>query len=331
MKKSLSLLCLALALFTVFALASELRAGEKLKVGYIVSDMSHEWYQNICNGATRRAKEKGVDLTIADAAMNPGTQISQAENLLASGVDVLVLTPVDAKALAGVVADATDAGVPVVTESNKVAGAVTYVGISNQAAGKKAGLWMADYAKKNNIDPKVLIIGFPNYEDCRQRVTGFKEGMDEAGAKYVVKQEVDSNGSKEIALRVAADALTANRDVNVIFGINDNSTSGGMNAYKEAGLDESKLTAIGFGFEGVVGREALLGNTPYKSALGMFPDYVGAAFIDAAIAISKGEKLPEHYETPTVMITRENFPTFYTKNADGSYTTNFAAIDALKK
>ncbi len=331
MRKYVHLLCVAAAVLSVVAGLSQAGAAEKLKVGYIVSDMSHEWYQNICNGAERRAKDKGVDLAIADAAMNPGTQISQAENLLAGGIDVLILTPVDAKALTGVVMDAKDAGIPVITESNVVAGADCYVGISNQAAGKKAGLWMADYARKNNIDPKVLIVGFPNYEDCRQRVAGFKEGMDEGGVKYEIKQEVDSNGSKEIALRVSADALTANRDVNVIFGINDNSTSGGMNAYREAGLDEARLTAIGFGFEGVVGREALLGGTPYKSALAMFPDYVGASLIDAAIAIHNGEKLPEHYETATVMITKDNFPQFYSKNSDGSYTTNFAAIDALAK
>ncbi|MCC8180335.1 MAG: substrate-binding domain-containing protein [Planctomycetes bacterium] len=328
MKKLYAGLLLAALLLSVAAGGV---AGEKLKVGYIVSDMSHEWYQNICNGAIRRAADKGVDLSIADAAMNPGTQISQAENLLATGVDILVITPVDAKALAGVIADATDIGVPVVTESNVVPGAACYVGISNQEGGRKAGRWMADYAKKNNIDIKALIVGFPNYEDCRQRVAGFKEGLEESGMPYTIRQEVDCQGSKETALRVSADALTANRDVNVIFGINDNATTGGMNAYTEAGLDESKLTAIGFGFEGVVGREALLGGTPYKSALAMFPDYVGASLIDVAIMISNGEKVPDHYETATIMVTPDNFSTFYTKNADGSYTTNFAAIDALEK
>lgn len=331
MKKSISLLCFAAMALAWFAAGTNAPAGERLRVGYIVSDMSHEWYQNICNGAQRRAAEKGVDLSIADAAMNPGTQINQAENLLAGGVDILILTPVDAKALVGVIADANDAGVPVITEANMVAGAVCYVGIDNHAAGKKAGLWLAEYARENNIDPKLLVIGFPNYEDCRQRVAGFKEGMDEGGLEYETKQEVDSNGSKEIALRVAADALTANRDVNVIFGINDNATSGGMNAYKEAGLDEAGLTAIGFGFEGVVGREALLGGTPYRSALAMFPDYVGASLIDAAIAVKNGEKLPQHFETPTLMITADNFPQFYSRNADSGYTTNFAAIDALKR
>lgn len=327
MKKAI-LTVVAVAVLLVAATVAP--AGEKIKVGYIVSDMSHEWYQNICNGAIRRAAEKGVDLTIADAAMNVGSQISQAENLMASGVDVLVITPVDQKALAGVVMDAHDVGLKVITESNFVDGADCLVGISNLAAGKKTGYWMADYAKANNVHPKALIIGFPNYQDARERVQGFKDGMTERGLKFDVLQEVSGQGAKEESLRVAADALTAHRDVNTIFGVNDNSTTGGMNAYREAGLDESKLVAIGFGFEGVVGREALLGNTPYKAALAMFPDYVGACLIDVAIMAYNGDTLPEHYETPTVVITPENFPNFYSKNPDGSYTTNFAAIDGMR-
>ena len=82
---------------------------------------------------------------------------------------------------------------------------------------------------------------------------------------------------------------------------------GGMAAYKEAGLDESKLTAIGFGFEGVVGREALLSGGPYKAACAMFPDYMGVSLIDAAFKAYKGEELPANYESGTVIITGDNF------------------------
>ena len=160
------------------------------------------------------------------------------------------------------------------------------------------------------------------------RVEGFKAGMDAAGLKYEIKQEVDGQGSKETSLKVAQDALTANPDVNVIFGINDNSTTGGMAAYKEAGLDESKLTAIGFGFEGVVGREALLSGGPYKAAVAMFPDYMGVSLIDAANKAFKGEELPENYESGTVVITQDNFADFYTRDGD-AYKTNFEAIRAL--
>lgn len=328
MKKVLALV-FALALLLPCLAAVPAVAEEKpLKFGYLVNDMSHEWYQNIVKGATARAAELGIELKVTDAAMDVSKQVSQAENMITEGVDVLIITPIDAKALANVVAEATEAGIPVVSESNVIEGAKTYVGIDNTSGAKKAGLWFAEYAKANNIDPKILIVGQPAYADCRMRVDGFKAGLDEAGLAYEVKQEVDGGGSKETSLKVAQDAITANPDINVIFGINDNSATGGMAAYKEAGLDESALTVIGFGFEGVVGREALLGNTPYKAAVAMFPDYMGVSLIDASVKAAKGEELPANYESGTVVITADNFADFYTKDGD-AYLTNFDAIRAL--
>ena len=322
----------ALALSGILLLSACGQGGEegeqRLKVGYVVNYMSHEWYQNICKAAEARAAEMGGELVIADANMDVAAQISKAENLSAQGVDVLVLTPVDAKAMGSIVRQAKAEGIGVITESNPVKGADTYVGIDNKASGKKAGVWFVEYARERGIEPKVLTVGLPNFEDCRLRVEGFKEGLEEGKLAYEIVQEVDGQGLKEKALKAAQDALTAHPEINVIFGINDDSTTGGMAAYKAAGLDEEALTAIGFGFEGVVGRTALLGNTPYRSALGMFPEFVGISLVEAAVKLSKEEKLPAHYETPTVMITRDNFDQFYKKEEEG-YAINVAAIRQL--
>ena len=243
----------------------------RLKIGYIVNFMSHEWYQNICAAAEARAAELGVDLVIADANLDLAAQISKAENMIAQGVDVLALTPVDAKGLGVVLEQAREKGIRVLTESNPAVGAETYVGIDNKAAGRKAGDWFVEHVAATGIDPKVLVIGYPNFEDCRLRVDGFVSALDEAGLHDAVVQEVDGQGLKEKAFKVAQDALTAHPEVNVLFGINDDSTTGAMAAYRAAGLDESELLAIGFGFEGSVGRTALLGNTPVQGRPGHVP------------------------------------------------------------
>ena len=304
--------------------------SDRLKIGYVVNFMSHEWYQNICKAAEKHAREMGVDLIIADANMDVAAQISKAENFLAQGVDVLVLTPVDSKAMGSVVALAKESGVRVITESNPVTGSDTYVGIDNEESGFKAGKWFAEYAEKNNISPKILIIGFPNFDDCRKRVAGFKRGIAEKDLQYEIIQEVDGQGLKEKAFKVAQDALTANSDINVIFGINDDSVSGGIAAYKAANLDEKKLTAIGFGFEGTVGQTALMGDTPYRSALAMFPEFVGVSLVDASIKLAEEKRLPEHFETPTIMITRENVNRFYDVSTD-PFNMKLDAVRALLK
>jgi ABC-type sugar transport system substrate-binding protein len=324
-----ALLILVLPFFACTGKEKQQASGSKqLKFGYVLNDMSHEWYQNIANGARARAAELNIDITIQDAAMDAAKQVSQLENMLAQGVDVLIITPVDVKALPNVIDEANKAGIPVITEYNVVPNTRTYVGIDNKTGGRRAGLWFAEYAKANNIDPRILIVGLPAFEDCRLRVEGFKEALNESGLKYTILQEVDGQGAKEISLRVSQDAITAHPDVNVIFGINDNSTTGGMAAYKEAGLDENNLIAIGLGFEGVVGREALLSGGPYQAAVAMFPDYVGVSVVDAAMKAYNGESLPANYESGTIVITQENFSQFYTKQGN-DYITNFEAIRAL--
>ncbi|MEG0693208.1 MAG: sugar ABC transporter substrate-binding protein, partial [Oscillospiraceae bacterium] len=285
--------------------------GEALSIGYVCNFLSHEWYQNVSNGVKHRAEELGYKLDIADANNDAAQQVSFAENFIAKGVDVLMLTPVDAKALGPVVKQATDAGIIVITESNPVGGEATCVGTDNKLAGKKAGEWYGAYGKENNIDLQLLLIGFPNFDDCRQRIEGFKEGIEASGAKYTIVQEVDSQGGKEKALQVSTDACTANPNINAIYGINDDSTQGGIQGYKSAGLDVKNLSAVGYGLEGVVGREALLNYTPI-------------------IAELAGTKLPERYLTPTTMVTPDNYEDFYTKDGD-KWVMNFDAVRALQK
>ena len=300
----------------------------RLKIGYIVNFMSHEWYQNICAAAEARAAELGADLVIADANLDLAAQISKAENMIAQGVDVLALTPVDAKGLGVVLEQAREKGIRVLTESNPAVGAETYVGIDNEAAGRKAGDWFVEHVAATGIDPKILVIGYPNFEDCRLRVSGFVSALDEAGLHGAVVQEVDGHGLKEKAFKVAQDALTAHPEVNFLYGVNDDSTTGAMAAYRAAGLDESKLLAIGFGFEGSVGRTALLGNTPYKAALAMFPHFVGISIVDAAVSLAAGETLPAHYETPTIVITPDNFSQFY-GGPEENYAMKIEAVRGL--
>ena len=62
-------------------------AEEKaIKFGYVVNDMSHEWYQNIVKGAQARAAELGIEIKVSDAAMDAAKQVTQLENMITEGV-----------------------------------------------------------------------------------------------------------------------------------------------------------------------------------------------------------------------------------------------------
>ncbi len=322
------LLLAAIAGVWVFKPSTPPQTG--LRVGYICNFMAHEWYQKVCASAEQAAKDAGISLTIANANGDSALQKRLAENLFTKGVDVLAITPVDAKAVVPIVEEAKRLGIPVFTESNVVAGAKTYVGINNFQAGVKAGIWVGNYInEKMKEQARILICGFPAFEDCRNRVSGFKEGLKQACSKKFEIIEVDGSGEKEKALRVCSDALIAHPDVNVIFGINDDSALGGMQAYINAGLPQDRLFVICFGLEGRAGKQAMLGNTPVRAGLAMFPEIVGRSIVEVAQRVARSEKLPHHFETPTLILTPETLLHYY-RQEDGEFKINPKAISKFK-
>lgn len=305
----------ALAVTLVAGCAQDKAGGkDEVKVGYVVNFGSHEWYQNVVKGAQDAAKDKGIAFEWADANVDLAKQITQAENMLTQGVDVLVMSPVDPAGLSSVMTEAADKKVPVVTESNTIPGGATTVGIKNLEAAKKLGEWAGKYQKeKMRTTAKILIVGLPTQVDTRDRVEGFKQGLQASGADFQVVQEVNGGGLKDQALKVSTDAVTAHKDINMIFGINDDSALGGTQAYTEAGLDVSKLATFGFGVEGRAGKTALTAGGPYKAGLGMFPEYVGKMLIEQSKAVADGNKVDERTVTPAAVLTPDNLADYYTK------------------
>jgi hypothetical protein len=60
----------------------------------------------------------------------------------------------------------------------------------------------------------------------------------------------------------------------------------------------------------------------------MFPEFVGTSLVDAAVKVASGQTLPVHYETPTLMITLDNFEQFYRPEGD-DYALRLDAVRAL--
>ncbi len=303
-------------------------SGSKYKIGMVTYQMSQEWYQNILAGAKEEAEKAGVEFLTADGQNDASKQVEAVENMIVQGIDALILSPVDVKALAPVVAQAKEKGIKVICESNMVEGADVKVGISDREAGTTAGVWFAEYAKENNIEPKILLLGYESLANCKNRSEGFKEGMAESGINFEVKTEVDG-GFREKSMNAAIDAFTANPDINMVFGINDDSTLGAISAIKQLGLEKNGISTMLFGAEGAAGRDALKNDELVTAALCQFPEYIGSTTIQAAMDALNG-KAQEEYLSPTVVVEKKDFDTYF-KEENGVYSLNLDAVKKLVK
>lgn len=303
--------------------------ADDLSIGYVVNFGSHEWYQNVIKGAEDTAEEAGIDFEWADANVDLNKQITQAENMITQGVDVLMMSPVDPDGLSSVMTQAAERDVPVVTESNPIPDAATTVGIENFDAAEQLGEWTGEYITNELGAPaNILIVGLPTQVDTRDRVDGFTQGLENSGADYTIVQEVNGGGLKDIALDVSTDAITAHPEINMIFGINDDSALGGTQAYQEAGLPIENLTTLGFGVEGRAGKSALMEGGPYVAGLAMFPEYVGRTLVEQAQAVAEGEEIDERTVTPAAVVTAETIGDYYTQDGD-DWEIDYDAVAAL--
>jgi ribose transport system substrate-binding protein len=322
------LLLLALAVLLVFSVAAVSFASERggdegpagkvpARVGWVGNYMMHEWYQNVWKGMRERAEMLGIELEVLDANLDMAKQVSFAEDLMAKGVDVLIITPVQQEGAAAIVKKAKMEGIPLVIEASAVEGMTTMVAICDYDCGFKGGVATGEYVKKNlGGKARVMAIDLPMLRPCILRVDGFMDGLRTVipGAELV--HRLDGQGLKDHALQVSTDALTADSDINVIYGCNDDSALGALQAFRAAGLDDNNLVVCGTGGEGNAFIHAMQEGGPYKVEAAMFPEAVGYECINMTVKLFNGEDVPEHHVTPTYALTDKTWDDYYTLEGD---------------
>lgn len=270
------------------------------RVGYIVNYATHEWYQNVISGMRDRGKELGVSLEVIDANLDITKQVSAAEDFIAKGVDVLVITPVNEEGAVPILRRAREAGVPVVLEGNPVRGMDTMVAICDYDTGYNAGVAAGEYAKANLEGPiRVMNVGLPLLSATVLRSMGFMDGLKTQVPDATMVHDLDGGGNPDRSLEVSASALAADSDINMIYGINDSSALGGLQAWRAAGLPEDNLLVVGTGAEGLAFLNEIEKDGPYQLEAAMFPEKVGFTVMDAAVSMFQEADLPEHIVSPT--------------------------------
>jgi len=330
-----ALLALVLCAGLVFAAGGKESAGEAKgkvpkRVGYVTNYAMHEWYQNVMSGMKDRAAQLGIQLEIIDANLDMAKEVSAAEDLMAKGVDVLIITPVDQKGAEPILRKAKAEGIPVVIEASKVEGMQTLVAICDYDCGFKGGVETAKYFKANmSGKARILAVDLPALRPCILRVDGFFDGFKSVYADAEIVHRIDGQGLKDKALQNATDALTADPNINVIYGCNDDSALGAYQALKAAGLDESKLVVCGTGGEGMAFINALQEGGAYKVEACMFPENVGFECIDMTVKLFNKETVPEHYVTATAAVNSSNWNQYY-KVEGGKRSIVWDTVRAIK-
>ncbi len=250
MKTKIAPLTLAvLAACSVLHVGQAQAQGKKYTIGFSQLAFDDPWRVAFNNQMTKAAeKHPDFKLVIVNAQRDSSKQVADVETLLQQKVDALIISPNEAAPLTSIVKKAYDAGIPVVVLDRAVLGEAytMFIGADNKFIGNKAGAYVAKWCAEKNYKPcNVLeISGLSGSTPAQERASGFRDGI-KGNSNVKLVTSVTSEWLKAKAVPAAAAAFQGNKNFQVVYAHNDDSTEGAYIAAKNANLDVSKMMFLG--------------------------------------------------------------------------------------
>ncbi len=249
-----------------------------------------------------RAKDfPDIEIVYADAQQDNAKQVADVENFLRQKIDLLIISPNEAKPLTAVVKRAFGAGIPVIVLDREIEGDTytAFIGADNRAIGKAAG----DYAAEllGGKGAVVEIKGLPGSSPARDRSDGFREAIARFPGIRIVHDPV-ANWLREEAVTQMEAALQAQSVIDLVYAHNDPMAVGAFLAAKAKGRERS-IRFIGIdglpGLDG--GRQAVQDGK--LAATFVYPTG-GKEAVEIANRIFRKEAVPHRITLPTERITK---------------------------
>lgn len=303
----LALIAAGLLLFAATAFGGgqqEPASGEEdqLFVGYSAAGLIDQLQITWSEGVEDAVEDAGGRVATVDSQNDIGKQVSDIEDLLARGIDYLVVNPVDEAGIVPAIEAANEAGVPVVTIDRGAAGGDVrvHVGFDNHKAGYDAGVYIAE---QNNETGKVAQLeGQAGTSVARERAEGFQDAIREYPDMEIVFEQPTDWGA-EVALSTTEDLLTAHADVVGIWTHADSIAMGAVEALLSAGKMD-QVVVVGMGMFGGGPESIAEGNL--DASWELFPAELGRIAGQTVLDLEVGESVPEMISTDMVFVTEEN-------------------------
>jgi inositol transport system substrate-binding protein len=251
-----------------------------------------------------------IDLQFADAQGDVGRQLSQIQNFAAQDAAAIIVNAADTSATPGMTKAARDAGVPLVYVNRKpvedtLPAGVVFVGSEDLQAGT---LEMEELARLMNHRGNVAImVGELASNGAQLRTKAVENVVAKYPAMKIVEKQV-GNFQRERGLDLMNNWLTAGIPIDAVAANNDEMAIGAIMAIRQAGIASGKILVGGVDATPDALAElekGALAVTVFQDARGQ-----GRGALDAAVKLSRGEKVDSFVWIPFELVTRENYKSF---------------------
>ncbi|WP_428378157.1 D-xylose ABC transporter substrate-binding protein [Lichenicoccus sp.] len=209
------------------------------KIGFSIDDLRIERWSRDRDYFTAAARAMGATVNVQSADGSEQRQISQIENLISRGMDVIVIVPFNGKVLGNIVNEAKQAGIKVISYDRLILDADidAYISFDNVRVGEMQAQGVVDTVPKGNY---YLLGGAPTDNNAKLLREGqmkvLQPLLDRGDIKVVGSQWVPEWSATE-ALSITENALTANKNnIQGIVASNDAVAGGAIQALNAQGM-----------------------------------------------------------------------------------------------
>ncbi len=255
----------------------------------------------------------GVDLLILDNRYDGPTAIKNAEEFIASRVDLIIEFQVE-QSVAPIIADKiAAANIPLIAIDIPHPHS-TYFGVDNYRVGMEAGKALASHAVRNWSGEVDWVLGLDLAEAgqlVQSRITGAFEGVREAISDLPVESFVRMNGHglRDRSQKLVSDFLQRHpKDHHILVAAaNDSSALGALDAVK-ALKRERHVALVGQDCIGEAMNEIRKARSPFIGSVSHETSSYGASLIQIGLALLQGQTVPPYNYVSHKLITRDNLP-----------------------
>lgn len=276
-------------------------------VGFSQTDSMSSWRTTETDSIKQYVEEAGGEFIVKDAGGDIATQETDIRDLVAAGVDYLVVAPLEDNGLQGALQEAMESNIPVVLVDRAIAGEA---GTHFTTSIRSDFVWEGEQCAKALMEALpdggniVIINGGYDSSTSTDRQDGFVNALD--ASKYTVVAEQDGEWLMDKAQAVMENIIQAQggENIDAVFAVTDDMIQGAKNAIEAAGLTPgSDILTLGIdgtkaAFEDVEAGKQLASCT--------CSPYFGPIVVDTLTKIINGETVPENITNEDTLYTKDN-------------------------
>ncbi len=292
------------------------------KIGVSMAKFDDNFLTVLRNGIEAQAKGVDAEVQIEDAQNDVAKQLDQIKNFAASGVQAIIVNPVDTSATQAMSDAAAAAGIPLVYVNRQPINIDTlpdnqaFVASNEVDSGTLETIEVCRLLKEaGKAEANVYVMmGELSNQAAVQRTKDIHDVMGDGrcAVKLNIIDEQTANWSRDEAQNMMTNWMSAGKAFDAVIANNDEMAIGAIQAMKAGGVD-MKTMIIG-GVDAT--QDALaamqagdLDATVFQDAAGQ-----GAGALDAAIKLAKGEAVDQKVWIPFQLVTPANVGDFLKKN-----------------